>query len=289
MTYQLLYYHSPNGNVGDDFNAWIFPKILPGLIIADSDTLLAGIGTILDNRIPKDKDVIIFGSGVRPGFSRPLITDRTHVRFVRGPLSAAECENHPRYIADPGILAARYWQPNSDADLIGVIPYFQSMHRLNWKRMAACIPNSTIIDSRQGVDAFFSALCKCRLILTESLHGAIFADAIGIPWQRFCALAPALESHAVSGFKWNDWSKSVELPETSIEPNDSTLSLDILGSKFRRIKNELALGRRLRLASRSTFYLSSESLRMSRLSELDEQIEWLKTFAGVPIKNGSIR
>lgn len=279
MKFELLYYHSPHGNVGDDFNTWIFPRCLPELMTSDYGILLAGVGTILDNRIPKDRDVVIFGSGVRPGFSRPLITERIHVSFVRGPLSSAECENSPLYITDPGLLATRHWKQSEDNGRIGIIPYFQSMNRLNWKRISRLVPDSVVIDSRQAIEPFFSELSKCSLVLTESLHGAIFADALGIPWRRFCALAPLLESESVSTFKWTDWSQSLELPYESISAESRIASIDIVKTRARRIGAEINLGLRLRQASRQRGFLSKESIRVCKLNQIEEQIERLKVFA----------
>ena len=50
-----------------------------------------------------------------------------------------------------------------------------------------------------------AAIGSVSLVLTESLHGAIFADTMGIPWTPF------VTSRNVSALKWVDWTLSVGL------------------------------------------------------------------------------
>ena len=56
------------------------------------------------------------------------------------------------------------------------------------------------IDTPERVHA---AIGSVSLVLTESLHGAIFADTMGIPW------IPFVTTRNVSALKWVDWCLSV--------------------------------------------------------------------------------
>jgi succinoglycan biosynthesis protein ExoV len=43
----------------------------------------------------------------------------------------------------------------------------------------------------------------CSRIITESLHGGVFADAMGIPW------VPCILAHRFNAFKWRDWMATI--------------------------------------------------------------------------------
>jgi succinoglycan biosynthesis protein ExoV len=48
-------------------------------------------------------------------------------------------------------------------------------------------------------------ISRARLVLAESLHAAICADAYRVPWL------PVLTSPRINAFKWHDWLRSLEL------------------------------------------------------------------------------
>ena len=89
---KLCYYHDNEGNFGDDLNAWLWPKLLPGVIQGTAKhgdeyyeennreaALLYGIGTILDQRIPPlhrrlmTSSISILSGGRKPPKSWALI------------------------------------------------------------------------------------------------------------------------------------------------------------------------------------------------------------------------
>jgi succinoglycan biosynthesis protein ExoV len=62
------------------------------------------------------------------------------------------------------------------------------------------------INPRQSPIEVIAQMRSCSRILAESLHGAICADAMGIPWSA-CILA-----HRFNEFKWKDWLATVKRP-----------------------------------------------------------------------------
>ena len=61
------------------------------------------------------------------------------------------------------------------------------------------------VSQDQSIGDIIGKIRSCRTIVTESLHGAIVADAFGISW------IPAVFYHPVLVFKWNDWCRSLGL------------------------------------------------------------------------------
>ncbi len=62
------------------------------------------------------------------------------------------------------------------------------------------------IDPRQAPSTVIAQMRACSRVLAESLHGAICADTMGIPWAA-CILA-----HRFNEFKWRDWLATVNRP-----------------------------------------------------------------------------
>ena len=80
-------------------------------------------------------------------------------------------------------------------------------------------------------------IARADLVVSESMHGAIVADAFGVPW------IPIAISHHFNSFKWGDWADSVEVPLV-INP-----ALSELRSAYFALRN--ALGGLRRIVRRS--------------------------------------
>jgi succinoglycan biosynthesis protein ExoV len=202
---KVFYHKMEGGNVGDDMNASLWHKLEPSLDEVQSADWLIGAGTILDARLdslPGRK--IVMGSGFRPGAKRVSDAD---VRFaaVRGFLSAAQCGLDPEVAAcDPGFLVSKAWpQQRSDAGRIAFVPHVYS-ERYSSIGAAAEDAGFEVISPTLDVETFLRKLAGCSRVFTESLHGAIFADALRIPWARICACSIYYERSDVADFKWND-------------------------------------------------------------------------------------
>ena len=62
-----------------------------------------------------------------------------------------------------------------------------------------------LVDPRQSVETFVREIISCDRVVCEAMHGAILADAYGIPW------APVQVYSHTTEFKWRDWGGSLEL------------------------------------------------------------------------------
>ena len=74
---KLYYFQSADGvpNFGDDLNPWLWRHLLGDYLTSESDTVFSGIGTLLNDRFPRAKKTIVFGSGVGFGSGIPRVDD----------------------------------------------------------------------------------------------------------------------------------------------------------------------------------------------------------------------
>lgn len=202
---KVFFHKVQSGNVGDDVNAELWHRLIPDLDgLATADWLI-GIGTILDERInalPGRK--VVMGSGVRPNASGRFEGD-VRIAAVRGLLSAERLRLDPNVAAcDPGFLIGQLWPASIDAqDRIGLIPHVYSEQ---WSEIsnAASDAGLDVISPTLPIAEFLQRLRRCKRVYCESMHGAIFADALRIPWARVRLTSHYFEGAGVSEFKWQD-------------------------------------------------------------------------------------
>lgn len=217
---ELYYWRSPQGNVGDDLNAWLWPQVLGADFFHPGDArTFFGIGSIFDERVERSPGrSVIFGSGLRrAGRYRPR-ADLLDIRFVRGPRSVQALADGGltgvRYIADPAILTPRFCDPAAVSRVpgrIGFIPYFSTPSALS--QGIAEATGMTLIPITLEVEDFLTRLRSCEYVVTEAMHGAILADAFRIPWVS-CRLLSGVTEGRTSLFKWADWADALGIRHT---------------------------------------------------------------------------
>ena len=202
---QIFFYKAPGGNVGDDLNAELWHRLVPTLDDLTTADWLIGIGTILDERVNAlSGRKIVMGSGVRPN-STSRIDGDIRIGAVRGLLSAKHLGLDASFaVCDPGFLVASLWpQPAAPADRIGLIPHVYS-EQLSHISQAGADAGLDVISPTLAIEPFLQRLRRCKRVFCESLHGAIFADALRIPWARTRLTSHYFEGEGVSEFKWRD-------------------------------------------------------------------------------------
>ena len=217
----ILYsWRGPVRNFGDELNILLWPRLLPDFFDRDETTRFLGIGSILDDRHGDVPLKLVAGSGYG-GYEAPAGLDGSWiVHWVRGPRTARLLGLPPALgIGDPaalvpvaGIAPIRH---NLD---IGFMPHFESAIRGAWAE-AAAMAGMTLIDPRNDPETVIAAISRCRVILSEALHGVIVADALRVPW---IAIAPLVPIHRP---KWADWAETLDLtiafqtlpPSTALE------------------------------------------------------------------------
>lgn len=203
---ELFHFKLASGNFGDDLNLWLWDEILPGWQEALPGQLLVGVGTLINDKLPRGMPKMVLGSGIGYG-NLPDADLMSECRFVavRGPRSAAALGLPPETgIIDPAVLItdlpAFQNVPKSDRPVF--VPHHASVRRADWEHL--CRKAGVDYLSPQG-DArqIIRRLAGAPLVITESMHGAIIADAFGTPWHAVTTSPHILKS------KWLDWADSL--------------------------------------------------------------------------------
>lgn len=216
--------HAGGGNFGDDMNVFLWPSLFGNDIFQKQDHIsFLGIGTMLSDDSVYNKDwwnsnKVVFGTGIRSN-SRNFNIDKTfNLMFLRGPLSRSFI-GQGDYITDAAycFLLSQLYNNVKNVEKtheIGLIPYFRSMNIVNWKRIAketSMYLISPCTDEKRSALDVVKEIASCKYIVTEAMHGAIFADILRIPWSRFIFSTYKYEQANVADFKWMDWMYSMDL------------------------------------------------------------------------------
>lgn len=228
---RLFYYKAKQGNFGDDLNGWLWEALLPGFWSDESDVVFLGIGTIIGLKLPPARKVVVFSSGA--GYAAMSGTDRCDWTFaaVRGPLTA-EVLKLPREaaVADGALLLATLEQfaPLPEAERRGVIfvPHHHVLGDQNWAK-AAAMAGVELVDPRGECVDVIQRIRSSRLVLADSMHAAIIADTLRVPW------IPLYSSSNSNTFKWLDWSLALGVPYEPVQlPSPSSTSSFHSASQF---------------------------------------------------------
>jgi len=266
------------GNFGDDLNPWLWPKLLPGAFGDDSETLFVGIGTLLNERVPPAKATLVFGTGVGYGEAMPKIDDSWRIYCLRGPLSARALGVSPDLAVTDGALLVRQFVTVGGGRKR--YPFSFMPHHLGARALGPVWENACArlgygyIDPRGPVEQVLGALDETEVLLAEAMHGAIVADALGVPW------APVVTSRSiVFSFKWEDWCKSVEVEYTPnrLFPLRSVVGRMPLGKKARMaIAERVVRGQLRRIARSARPSLSREAVKGRLFARLTERLDSLR-------------
>ena len=234
-------------NFGDDLNGWLWPRLLPGLLDDDPSATLVGIGTLLNERLreetPHAQRRLIFstGAGYGDGSYRPGPCDRVYC--VRGPLTAQALGLPPASaIADGAVLVRRFVQtPARKHCAFAYMPHIEQIADRAWQSVCAEL-GIGYLDPRWPTERLLEGIGRTEVLLTETMHGAIVADALRVPWV-------AVTTHAhILPFKWQDWCASVGVTYQPhpIEPLWNTRPTRDLLTPIRRARDCARRGTALR-------------------------------------------
>jgi Polysaccharide pyruvyl transferase len=193
------------GNFGDDINLYLWETIFPNLHSLQSGVHFYGIGTVLGGIHHPGVKKVVLGSGL--GETHSISKDNNwEFHWVRGPLTAKEFGlPMEAALGDPAILLPELTPGHDLNGPVGLIPHYATWDSYDWVTIAANV-GMVAIDPHQAPNQVISQMRKCSRIMAESLHGAICADAMGIPWA-VCILA-----HRFNEFKWRDWMATINRP-----------------------------------------------------------------------------
>lgn len=224
---KLFYYRHRDGmgNFGDDMNLWLWDKLVPGILNDDDSTIFVGIGSILNDNIPEATRTVVFGSGVGYGKGHPLIDSSWKIYCVRGPLSAAALHlDRDLAITDAAMLLATvYHYSGGKKWKFSLMPHANSSQSGNAAYRQICSDLGIgYIDAREDTETVLKQIGETEVLLTEAMHGAIAAEALGVAW------VPYATGKVVFPFKWRDWCASLSL---SYEPESILPLWDPVGAE----------------------------------------------------------
>lgn len=202
-----FYWESHHGNFGDDLNLWLWDFLIPGFREVHEETLLVGVGTVLNKALlPSGIHKLVIGSGFGYG-ALPDMSDKAEwdVRCVRGPLTAQKVGVPAEYgIIDPAVMVAEMPEfknlPKSGKKTF--VPHWESAIAGLWPEICRTVGLS-YLDPRGEAKSVIREIAQSSLIVAESMHGAILADAFRVPWISVST------SRSINSFKWNDWAQTV--------------------------------------------------------------------------------
>lgn len=193
-------------NFGDELNTLLWPRLLPDFFDDDPAELFLGIGSVLDARHARGAVKLVAGAGYGGYQPLPVLDASWVIHWVRGPRTAwqlalpAACG-----LGDPAMLLPHAgWPRSSGGAHVGFMPHFESAARGAWGAAAAAA-GIELIDPRDDPVAIITAIRRCRVLLSEAMHGVIVADALRVPWIAVLPLAP------IHRAKWLDWADTLDL------------------------------------------------------------------------------
>jgi succinoglycan biosynthesis protein ExoV len=269
---KLYYFKSADGvpNFGDDLNPWIWRQLLGEYIADESDTVFAGIGTLLNDRFPRARRTIVFGAGVGFGSGAPHVDASWTFYCVRGPLSA-QALGLPAAMAitDPALFVADLLPAHAEPPIhkFSYMPHYRNASD-HWEAVCRAL-GFGYIDPRRPREAVIDDIRRTQVLIAEAMHGAIVADALGVPWIPVrTGGAGTLE------FKWRDWCGSVGL---SYRPHHVLPLYAASRSRVRRtVKKGVAAAQLSWISRTAEPQLSEARIRSDRLARLHERLDCLK-------------
>jgi hypothetical protein len=262
---KLYYYCDPVGNFGDDLNPWLWPKVFPDMFDGDDRTIFVGIGTILNQDVPRESLKVVFGSGVGLG-KIPQLDENWKVYFVRGPHSSRALGLPAEMaVTDPAILVQLFSEPAEKRYDFCFMPHLESQIRaqlsgLDLKQITES-RGIHYIDPCSPVEETLRAMQAARVVIAEAMHAAIVADALRIPW------VPVRFFDHILGFKWRDWCASLDL---EYRPHDFVRTGRL------PLESEIADGLQ-RVIHRGEVTLSTNATNATALAGVRRQVDRLRT------------
>jgi succinoglycan biosynthesis protein ExoV len=293
---QLYYFRRRDGvvNFGDDLNPPFFSRLLgellpewtPASAATNAVRAIVGIGSLLNEhtvtRIESASDAVVFGSGVGYGDAERLqLPASWNVLFVRGPLSAAHLGlSQSKALTDAAMLAPRLFPEIVRREQsIGYMPHVETLLQApgDWPELVQRA-GLAFIDPRGPVLTVLAEIAACKFLVTEAMHGAILADAYGVPWV-------AVSTAATHAFKWRDWCASRQIdfaPEAmpTLYHNPHRTILQTMRHQVKRAQVLRILGRLARDGRTSLSSRGHLERHMDEMQARGDDLRRLVTLAG---------
>lgn len=204
-------------NIGDRINPQIVEAVTgrPARWTGDRDQPhLLAIGSLLSTATAQSH---VWGTGLIHPARGIGSADAARIFALRGKLTFAEVRKAGLRIpdvplGDPAVLVGAHLgltKAERPRYALGLVPHY--VDRLHpFIAEAARRDGVVVLDVRLPPEAFFRDLRECQAIVSSSLHGLVFADALGIPslWMELT------DEIAGEGFKFHDWFSTSSNPQS---------------------------------------------------------------------------
>jgi hypothetical protein len=205
-------------NVGDRVNAALVEAASGAPTVHVSDTTrphLLAIGSILSAATEKS---LVWGSGLmHPDLGVGRLSDEK-IHAVRGKLTRDELNQRGLLLrdvplGDPGFLAPRLLGIAPEVEprfRVGIVAHYVDRFHPTVRRLLQQ-PDVLDLNVHEDPEVFLRKMACCECVISSSLHGLIFAEAMGLPnlWVQ------ASDDIAGDGFKFRDWFSTTGRPQSS--------------------------------------------------------------------------
>jgi hypothetical protein len=218
-------------NVGDRINPAIVSAISRRPTIHAADTAESHLVAIGSTMAATTRASHVWGTGVmHPDFGIGGV-GASHVHAVRGKLShsalrVAGIEPSDIPLGDPGFLAPALLgiaRTAAETGPLGVVPHYVDRRHPHFRRLVR--EQGTVeLNVHDDPEQFLRDMAGCAAIVSSSLHGLVFAEALGIPnlWVT------ASNEIAGGSFKFDDWFSTTARPQQTAHVLSSADSIEAL-------------------------------------------------------------
>lgn len=178
-------------NIGDETTSFVLDRLfnVTAKLVEVPDAQVLGAGSILQNAWSRTtaEPCHVVGLGFVLPQPHRRIPPHLTVHSVRGYLTREALDTERKSeisVGDPGLLVTDIApkRPERPRYSYGIVPHISALAAGQWKGSKNLLPNSTVIDVRTNdIHSFRGAMQDCEVVVSESLHGLIFADALGLP------------------------------------------------------------------------------------------------------------
>jgi pyruvyltransferase len=200
-------WHVGRPNFGDDINPSFFARVSGRPVRLATDRRrphILGAGSILERASPA---AIICGSGFLNPPQGPVTA--AEIVAVRGSLSLAACPRREGVLlGDPLVLVDAFAPQVGKRHRFGFVPHVTAADR--WRRLGG--RGLHIIHPGWSPWRVIEEIASCEAVFSQSLHGLIVADAVGVPnvW-----IAPS-DAMAGGRFKFDDYFSTLDRPKEPV-------------------------------------------------------------------------
>ena len=148
----------------------------------------------------------MFGSGFGIISKAPQV--KCHVFFVRGPLTCSNLGLSSNLAITDGAYLLRdqifsFAKHEKKHFKYGVIPHHNALSKKIFNKLEHNNDHVQLIDPVLSTEEFIKKVAQCEKVICESLHGAIIADILSVP---FCIRQTTQQ---FDSFKFLDWTSSM--------------------------------------------------------------------------------